>query len=182
MTETGKDKLDETGRAASDNETGAAGMAPETLAKQLTEAETTIAGLREAILRERAELDNQRKRMQRDLEQTLKYANEKLLRELLPVYDGMEHGLAADTGNAEALREGMQLTLKALHKLGEANGLTEVNPLDEAFNSETQQAMNIVPGTKKPPGTVVAVMQKGYVLNGRLLRPALVSVTANDTD
>lgn len=171
-----KDKLDESGRPASDSDPAAADGEHEALAKQLAEAETTIAGLREAILRERAEIENQRKRLQRDLEQTLKYANEKLLRELLPVYDGMEHGLAADAADAGALREGMQLTLKALHKLGEANGLGEVNPLGEAFNSETQQAMSMVPSKEKPPGTVMAVMQKGYVLNGRLLRPALVSV------
>ncbi|HEY3520110.1 MAG TPA: nucleotide exchange factor GrpE [Rhodanobacteraceae bacterium] len=174
MTE--KDRLEEAGKAAAADNAADEGDGHEALTQQLAEAETTIAGLREAILRERAEIENQRKRMQRDLEQTLKFANEKLLRELLPVYDGMEHGLAADTGNAEALREGMQLTLKALHKLGEANGLTEVNPLNEQFNSETQQAMNTVPSTEHAPGTVTMVMQKGYVLNGRLLRPALVSV------
>ncbi|HJU09104.1 MAG TPA: nucleotide exchange factor GrpE [Rhodanobacteraceae bacterium] len=175
MTE--KDRLEEAGKAAAaENAAENGGEERDNLARQLAEAETTIVGLREAILRERAEIENQRKRMQRDLEQTLKFANEKLLRELLPVYDGMEHGLAADTGNAEALREGMQLTLRALHKLGEANGLSEVNPLGEPFNSETQQAMNTVPSSEHPPGTVTMVMQKGYVLNGRLLRPALVSV------
>lgn len=175
MTE--KDKLEEAGKAAAAENTANNGDEHESLMKRLAAAETTIAGLREAMLRERAEIENQRKRMQRDLEQALKFANEKLLRELLPVYDGMEHGLAADSGNADALREGMQLTLKALHKLGEANGLKEVNPLGEQFNSETQQAMNTVPSSEHPPGTVLMVMQKGYMLNGRLLRPALVSVS-----
>lgn len=174
---TDKDKLEEAGKAAAAEH---AGQVPEddhdALARQLAEAETTIAGLREALLRDRAEIENQRRRMQRDLEQALKFANEKLLRELLPVYDGMEHGLAAETADATALREGMQLTLKALHKLGESNGLTEVNPLGEPFNSETQQAMSMVDGGGHAPGTVVTVMQKGYVLNGRLLRPALVMV------
>ncbi|MEO6969186.1 MAG: nucleotide exchange factor GrpE [Rhodanobacteraceae bacterium] len=175
MTE--KDKLEEAGKAAAaDNATDTPSDEYEALGRQLAEAETTIAGLREALLRDRAEIENQRKRIQRDLEQTLRFANEKLLRELLPVYDGMEHGLAADSADANALREGMQLTLKALHKLGEANGLAEVNPIGEAFNSETQQAMSMVESTEPPPGTVVSVMQKGYVLNGRLLRPALVSV------
>jgi molecular chaperone GrpE len=175
MTE--KDKLEEAGKAAAaEQAANEAGSEHEALARQLAEAETTIAGLREALLRDRAEIENQRRRMQRDLEQALRFANEKLLRELLPVYDGMEHGLAADTADAAALREGMQLTLKALHKLGEANGLTEVNPLGEAFNSETQQAMSVVESSEHSPGTVVTVMQKGYVLNGRLLRPALVMV------
>jgi molecular chaperone GrpE len=174
---TDKDKLEEAGKAAAAER---AAQVPEdeheALTQQLAEAETTIAGLREALLRDRAEIENQRRRMQRDLEQTLRFANEKLLRELLPVYDGMEHGLSADTADAAALREGMQLTLKALHKLGEGHGLTEVNPLGEPFNSETQQAMSMVDGTGHAPGTVVTVMQKGYVLNGRLLRPALVMV------
>ncbi|MGN6313930.1 MAG: nucleotide exchange factor GrpE [Rhodanobacteraceae bacterium] len=176
MTE--KDKLEEAGKAAAAAEQAANGPdnEHEALTRQLAEAETTIAGLREALLRDRAEIENQRRRMQRDLEQALKFANEKLLRELLPVYDGMEHGLAAETSDVGALREGMQLTLKALHKLGEANGLIEVNPLGEPFNSETQQAMSMVDGTGHAPGTVVTVMQKGYVLNGRLLRPALVMV------
>jgi len=174
---TDKSKLEEAGMAAgADNAANIPEDEHEALARQLAEAETTIAGLREALLRDRAEIENQRRRMQRDLEQTLRFAHEKLLRDLLPVYDGMEHGLAADTTDAGALREGMQLTLKALHKLGEANGLTEVNPLGEAFNSETQQAMSMVASSAQPPGTVVTVMQKGYVLNGRLLRPALVMV------
>jgi len=174
---TDKDKLAEAGKAAgAEHAAQAPGDEHEALTRQLAEAETTIAGLREALLRDRAEIENQRRRMQRDLEQTLRFANEKLLRELLPVYDGMEHGLAADTADAAALREGMQLTLKALHKLGETHGLTEVNPLGEPFNSETQQAMSMVESTGHSPGTVVTVMQKGYVLNGRLLRPALVMV------
>jgi len=179
MTE--KDKLEEAGKtAAMDNASDAPPDENEALSRQLAEAETTIAGLREALLRDRAEIENQRKRIQRDLEQTLRFANEKLLRELLPVYDGMEHGLAADSADANALREGMQLTLKALHKLGEANGLVEINPLGEAFNSETQQAMGMAESSGHPPGTVVSVMQKGYVLNGRLLRPALVMVAKSD--
>ena len=174
MTE--KDKLEEAGKAAAEQAANGADNEHEALTRQLAEAETTIAGLREALLRDRAEIENQRRRMQRDLEQALKFANEKLLRELLPVYDGMEHGLTADTADAAALREGMLLTLKALHKLGEANGLTEVNPMGEAFNSETQQAMSLVESSEHAPGTVVTVMQKGYLLNGRLLRPALVMV------
>src|SRR5690348_1484139 len=95
---TDKNKLEEAGKAAGAEH---AAQIPEdeheALTRQLAEAETTIAGLREALLRDRAEIENQRRRMQRDLEQTLRFANEKLLRELLPVYDGMEHGLAADT-------------------------------------------------------------------------------------
>src|SRR5579875_3360516 len=126
----------------------------ETLSRQLAEAETSLAGMRETLLRERADLDNQRKRMQRDLEQSLKFANE----------------------NAAALREGLQLTLKALHKLGEANGLVEINPVGQPFDATQAEAMSMVESREHPPGTVLNVMQKGYMLNGRLLRPALVIV------
>src|SRR5579875_1629189 len=133
----------------------------ETLSRQLAEAETSLAGMRETLLRERADLDNQRKRMQR---------------ELLPVYDGIEHGLAADNADAAALREGLQLTLKALHKLGEANGLVEINPVGQPFDATQAEAMSMVESREHPPGTVLNVMQKGYMLNGRLLRPALVIV------
>ena len=175
MTE--KDKLEEAGKAVAEEHAGNIPMDGDgDIAQQLIGAEATIAGLREALLRDRAEIENQRKRMQRDLEMALRFANEKLLRELLPVYDGMEHGLAAEAADAAALREGMHLTLRALHKLGEANGLAEVNPLGQVFNSETQEAMSMVPANGHAPGTVVTVMQKGYVLNGRLLRPALVMV------
>ena len=83
-------------------ETGADEL--ETLSRQLAEAETSLAGMRETLLRERADLENQRKRMQRDLEQSLKFANEKLLRDLLPVYDGLESGLAVETADVASMR------------------------------------------------------------------------------
>lgn len=148
----------------------------ETLSQQLAEAERTTAELRETLLRERADLENQRRRLQRDLDQARRFANERLLSDLLPVCDSLEQGLAAQTGDAEALREGMQLTLKSLMKVAQGNGLQPVDPLHEPFDPERHQAMNMVPTSEHAPNTVVAVMQKGYVLNDRLLRPALVSV------
>lgn len=148
----------------------------ETLSRQLAEAETSVAGMRETLLRERADLENQRKRMQRDLEQSLKFANEKLLRELLPVYDGLESGLAVETAGVASMREGLGLTLKALLKIAESNGLQQVDPVGEPLDPERHHAVSIVDAPGQRSGTVVAVMQKGYVLNGRLLRPALVTV------
>ncbi|MGH8190515.1 MAG: nucleotide exchange factor GrpE [Rhodanobacteraceae bacterium] len=148
----------------------------ETLSRQLAEAETSIAGMRETLLRERADLENQRKRLQRDLEQSLKFANEKLLRELLPVYDGLESGLAVQTADVDSMREGLGLTLKSLLKIAESNGLEQVDPVGEPLDPERHHAVSMVDVPDKAPGTVVAVMQKGYVLNGRLLRPALVTV------
>lgn len=148
----------------------------ETLSRQLAEAETSLAGMRETLLRERADLENQRKRMQRDLEQSLKFANEKLLRDLLPVYDGLESGLAVETADVAAMREGLSLTLKSLLKIAESNGLQQVDPVGQPLDPERHHAVSMVDASGAEPGTVVSVMQKGYVLNGRLLRPALVTV------
>jgi molecular chaperone GrpE len=133
--------------------------------------------MRDVLLRERAEIENQRKRLQRDVEQARRFANERLLGDLLPVYDNLERGLMAEKADSAALREGMDLTLKALLKVGETNGLKQIDPLDQPFNPEVHQAMTMVESPGKPPNTVIAVMQKGYVLNDRLLRPALVAIS-----
>ncbi len=154
----------------------------ETLSRQLADTETNLAGMRETLLRERADLENQRKRMQRDLEQSLKFANEKLLRELLPVYDGLESGLAVETAGVASMREGLGLTLKALLKIAESNGLEQVDPIGQPLDPERHHAVSMVEAPGKSAGTVVGVMQKGYVLNGRLLRPALVTVAKGETD
>ncbi|HET9818874.1 MAG TPA: nucleotide exchange factor GrpE [Rhodanobacteraceae bacterium] len=148
----------------------------ETLSRQLVDAETNLASMRETLMRERADLENQRKRMQRDLEQTVKFANEKLLRELLPVYDGLESGLTMEAADVASMREGLVLTLKSLLKIAESNGLQEIDPVGQPLDPERHHAVSVVEAPGNPPGTVVGVMQKGYVLNGRLLRPALVTV------
>lgn len=145
----------------------------------LSEAETLRAELnklREDSLRERAELDNQRKRVVRDIEMARKFANERLLGDLLPVIDSLEAGLAAAGGDASALRQGMELTLKQLLKVAADNGLVAVDPTGQPFNPEHHQAMSMVPAPGVAPNHVVQVYQKGWLLNERLLRPALVVV------
>jgi molecular chaperone GrpE len=146
------------------------------LGKLVNEYETKLGEMRDLLLRERAEIENQRKRLARDVEQARKFANERLLSELLPVCDNLERGLAADTADAKALREGMDLTLKALLKVAEANGLKAIEPLGQPFNPEQHQAMSMVEAPNAAANTVVSVLQKGYVLNERLLRPALVAI------
>jgi len=146
------------------------------LGKIVNEYETKIGDMRELLLRERAEIENQRKRLARDVEQARRFANERLLSELLPVCDNLERGLAADTADAKALREGMDLTLKALLKVAENNGLKAIEPLGQPFNPELHQAMSMVEAPNAAANTVVSVLQKGYVLNERLLRPALVAI------
>jgi molecular chaperone GrpE len=149
----------------------------EILSRQLGEAESKLAEMRETVLRERAELDNQRKRLQRDLEQARRFANEKLLADLLPVLDNLERGLATEGGDPAALRGGVELTLRELIRVVDASGLKAVGTVGEAFDPERHQAMAMVDSAGHASGRIVAVMQKGYVLNERLLRPALVSVS-----
>ena len=148
----------------------------EAMNRLMTDYETKLGEMRELVLRERAELDNQRKRLQRDLDQARKFANERLLGELVPVIDNLERGLAADKGAASGLHAGVELTLKELLRVVTAAGLVIVDPLGEKFDPERHQAMSMVESTEHQPNHVVAVFQKGYVLNERLLRPALVNV------
>ena len=116
------------------------------------------------------------RRLHRDLEQARRFANEKLLSELLPVYDGLESGLAVEGGDIAAMREGLGLTLKALLKVAENHGMTQVEPVGQPLDPERHHAVSMVEAPGEAPGTVVSVLQKGYVLNDRLLRPALVAV------
>jgi molecular chaperone GrpE len=136
--------------------------------------------IREDALRERADLDNQRKRLARDVEMARKFANERLLSDLLPLFDSMEAGLAA-ASESDPLREGLALTLRQLHKIAESNGLVEVAPArGDGFDPERHQAMSMVDAEDVAPGAVAQTFQKGYVLNERLLRPALVMVAKQD--
>jgi molecular chaperone GrpE len=135
-----------------------------------------LSKLREDSLRERAELDNQRKRVARDIEMARKFANERLLGDLLPVIDSLEAGLAAAGEDASGLRQGMELTLRQLLKMAGDYGLVAVDPTGQPFNPEHHQAMSMVPAPGVAPNHVVQVYQKGWLLNERLLRPALVVV------
>ena len=129
------------------------------------------------FVRARAELDNTQKRMQRDVENAHKFAVEKFILEVLPVKDTLEMGLVAakeQSGSVEKLVEGTELTLKMFTDAVTKFGVEAVDPIDQPFDPEFHQAMSIQPTNAKPPNTVLAVMQKGYTLNGRLLRPAMV--------
>lgn len=146
------------------------------LQARVAELEASNVELRETVLREHAELENQRRRLHRDLEQARRFANEKLLNELLPVYDGLESGLAVEGGDLASMREGINLTLKSLLKLAEKHGMAQIDPLGQPLDPERHHAVSMVDAPGSAAGTVVSVLQKGYVLNDRLLRPALVAV------
>jgi molecular chaperone GrpE len=133
------------------------------------------------LLLARAELDNNRRRNERDVENAHKFALEKFVRELLPVKDSLELGLAAALGEGtelEKLREGMALTLKMLGAAMEKFGVSEVDPAGEKFNPERHQAMAMQESPTAEANTVLTVYQKGYLLNDRLIRPAMVVVSS----
>ena len=150
------------------------------LQDELDTLRSEMALLKTEALRERADLENQRKRVARDVEQARKFANEKLLGELLPVFDSLDAGLAAAGADAGALRDGLELTYRQLLKVAGDNGLSVVDPTGAAFDPEHHQAISQVDAGDAAPGSVVQVFQKGYLLNGRLLRPAMVVVARED--
>ena len=132
------------------------------------------------FVRTKAEMDNMRRRTERDLENAHKYALERFAQELLPVKDSLELGAAAARDGAadiDRLREGTEMTLRMLDTAMEKFHIKAVDPLDEPFNPELHQAMSMVEVADKPANTVINVLQKGYTLNERLVRPAMVVVS-----
>ena len=147
------------------------------ISAQLDAAMDELAKMREDSLRERADLENQRKRLERERDMARKFANERLLGELLPVIDSLEAGLNVPGDTAQHLRDGMELTLRQLMKVAGDNGLVAVDPAGQPFNPDQHQAMSMVASADHAPGHIVQVYQKGWLLNDRLLRPALVVVS-----
>ncbi|MEE7545897.1 nucleotide exchange factor GrpE [Xanthomonas sp. Kuri4-1] len=148
--------------------------------EEIESLRSEIALVKADALRERADLENQRKRIARDVEQARKFANEKLLGELLPVFDSLDAGLTAAGSEPSPLRDGLELTYKQLLKVAADNGLTLLDPVGQPFNPEHHQAISQADADGVEPGHVAQVFQKGYLLNERLLRPALVVVAGRD--
>ncbi|MCK8515783.1 nucleotide exchange factor GrpE [Methylonatrum kenyense] len=138
------------------------------------------------FLRARAELENIRRRAERDVQQARKYSIEKLAGDLLPVKDSLEMGLQAaqeEGASVASLREGSELTLKMLEQVLERFDIKLVDPVGEKFDPELHEAMAMQPSREHAPNTVIQVVQKGYALHDRLLRPAMVIVArAADED
>ncbi len=130
-------------------------------------------------LRVQAEMENLKRRTQKDLDDARKYAVERFAKELITVVDSLELGLQAITGDSpdvQKFREGNELTLKQFEAAFAKVNIETVNPLNQPFNPEHHQAMTMQPSAEVAPNTVLTVFQKGYLLNGRLLRPAMVVV------
>jgi len=157
----------------------AAGSADD-LARLLEQARAKADEHYEQMVRAHAELDNLKKRHARDLENAHKYALDKFVAELLGVWDSLELGYNAaqdESADVHRLREGTELTLKMLGDAMAKFGVEQIDPLNQPFNPEFHQAMSMQPRADVPPNTIVAVVQKGYTLNGRLVRPAMVMVS-----
>ena len=150
-----------------------------TLADQLTASRAEAQKNWDLYLRERADLENFRKRAQRDKEELGKFANEGILRELVPAVDSLERALEharQDGAGGETLLKGVELTLAQFQKVLEKFGVVAIKSLGEPFDPSRHEAMGQLESADQPANTVVQEYQKGYLLNDRLLRPALVMV------
>ena len=158
--------------------------------EQTEESEITLDELQaradenwDRYLRAAAETENVRKRAARDVEHARRYALEAFAKEMLCVRDSFEMGIdAAETADAGGLAEGSAATLKLLITTLERFGISEVDPIGEPFDPELHEAISMQPSADAEPGSVLLVAQKGYALNGRLLRPAMVVVAAQTPD
>jgi molecular chaperone GrpE len=154
----------------------AAGEMP-VLARQLAELETKLAEAQDAFLRAKADAENIRRRAQEDISKAHKFAVESFAEALLPVRDSLEMALKIETPSIESLKEGVEMTLKQLSSAFERNRLVEVNPqTGEKLDPMKHQAISMV-AAEQEANTVVSVLQKGYMISDRLLRPALVTVS-----
>jgi molecular chaperone GrpE len=156
----------------------------EELMQKLDESEQKAAQYWERILRMQADAENATRRAERDVASAHKYALEKFVNELLPIIDSLELCLTTVPkevkAGAESVIEGVDMTLKMFYTAMEKFGVKQVNPVSQPFDPEFQQAISMQVDTTVAPGTVLSVLQKGYTLNNRLIRPALVTVSKSE--
>ena len=149
---------------------------------QVEELQQKLTTLGEQLLREQAEMQNVRRRAQRDVESAHKYALEKFASELLSVVDNLERAIDAidaDDESQKAVAEGLELTLKTFIDVLAKYNVEPVEPEGQPFDADLHQAVSTVPNNEVEPNTVINVFQKGYTLNGRLIRPAMVVVSTS---
>ena len=147
--------------------------------KAVSKAEEELVLHRDAMLRMQAEMDNLRKRLIRDQEKSRKFALERVMKDLLQVRDSLERGLetGSESTTADQYREGQTLTLKMLSKVMQDHDLELIDPAGEKFDPELHQAMTVLPSAELEENTVMEVLQKGFKLHDRLIRPAMVVVS-----
>jgi len=151
----------------------------EPVAAETEALQAEIAKLKDTMLREQADLQNQRKRLQRDVENARKFALERFVNELLPVVDNLERAIdaAVDSAEVKPLKDGVELTHKQFLDVLAKFNVQQLNPVGEPFDPQYHEAVTMVPNPAMEPNSVMDVMQKGYTLNDRLLRAAMVVVS-----
>ena len=150
-------------------------------ADQIEQLEQQVAEANDNVLRVQAEMQNLRRRSERDVENAHKFALDKFSADLLPVVDNLERALAAidsDDDSQKAIAEGIELTLKSFLDVLKRFKIEAVDPAGQPFDADLHQAVSMVPNPDMEPNTVMDVFQKGYTLNGRLIRPAMVVVSS----
>lgn len=157
-----------------------AGESVPSIEELLKKAELAAQEHHDAWLRAKAEADNIRRRAQIEVANAHKYALENFAGELLPVKDSLEAALASETPAVEGLKSGVELTLKQLQSVFDKFNLVEINPARQKFDPHRHQAISAIESDAEP-NTVLQVLQKGYLLNDRVLRPALVTVAKSKT-
>ena len=172
----------EEGQTASDNGQDAEPEGEAPLEDVVSQLQDDLAAARDAALRAQADAQNVKRRAEQDVEKARKFALEQFTRDLLPVVDNLERALEAASGDEEAVKpiaEGVELTLKSFVDAMMKFNIEVVDPQGEPFDPNLHQAMSMVENNEVEPNSVIAVMQKGYTLNGRLVRPAMVMVSKN---
>lgn len=158
--------------------------AADDLAQQLEQALADVEKYKDQYIRAEAEMANLRRRVDKDVENAHKFGQEKLSKELLAVADNLERAITSTEGDdvqVSAIKEGVEMTLKGLVDLFGKFSIEPVDPHGEPFDPQLHQAMSMVENPEVEPNTVIAVMQKGYQLHGRLIRPAMVMVSKGGT-
>ncbi len=171
--------------AAASNDDGGGDDTPKTANAEDQDPAVIIADLKDRLLRSIADMENLRNRSRREQEDALKYATTNFARDLLNVSDNLRRALESapdgadtDSDSLKILRDGIEMTERELLSVFDRHGIEQISPLGEKFDHNKHQAMFKVPGSEAEPGTVIQVVQPGYVLRDRLLRPAMVGVAA----
>ncbi|WP_395342526.1 nucleotide exchange factor GrpE [Ningiella sp. W23] len=182
---TSSDELETTSEQHSDDQMSFEQAQIQALEEELAKANATIEEQKDGVLRARADMENARRRAEQEVDKARKFALEKFAGELLPIIDNLERAMQSADASQELVKpllDGVELTHKSFISTVEKFGMQVVDPQGEAFNPDHHQAMSMQESDEFEPNTVMAVMQKGYVLNGRLLRPAMVMVSRASSD
>jgi molecular chaperone GrpE len=180
------EELNEPLEAAKEEAQPAEGKAGDSESSETEALQARVQEFQEQMLRSQAEMQNVRRRAEIDVEKAHKFALEKFVKELLPVADSLEKAVENTEGHEESgelvasIREGVEMTLDLFMSSLKKFNVEQINPVGEPFDPQRHEAMSMVPAPDAEPNSVVAVVQKGYLLNGRVVRPAMVVVAKAD--